>query len=109
MEKQKVGFSCGIPSLDETLQGVWAGDNIVLQVDDIQDFIPFVHRYCTYVHEAGKQLVYFRFADHPSFLPEGVEAECHHLNPQEGFEHFISTIFRVIEKNGKDGVYYLLN
>jgi len=108
MAKQKIGFSSGIASLDETLQGVWAGDNIVLQVDDIEDFIPFVHRFCRYTSEAGEKLVYFRFADHPSFLPEGVQAECYHLNPQEGFEQFIFEIFTVIEKNGKE-VYYLFD
>jgi len=101
-------WSCGIPSLDRALGGVWAGDNIVLQVDDLQDFLPFVHRYCRYTQEAGLKLVYFRFADHPSFLPEGVEAECHHLNPEIGFEQFIFEIFTVIEKNGK-GVYYLFD
>lgn len=102
------GFSSGVPSLDNTLRGVWAGDNIVLQVDDIQDFLPFVHRFCRYTDEAGEKLVYFRFADHPSFLPEGVQAECHHLNPQAGFEQFIFEIFTVIERNGK-GVYYLFD
>lgn len=101
-------WSCGIPSLDRALGGVWAGDNIVLQVDDLQDFLPFVHRYCRYAQEAGLKLVYFRFADHPSFLPEGVEAECHHLNPEIGFEQFIFEIFTVIEKHGK-GVYYLFD
>lgn len=101
-------WSCGIPSLDRALGGVWAGDNIVLQVDDLQDFLPFVHRYCRYTQEAGLKLVYFRFADHPSFLPEGVEAECHHLNPEIGFEQFIFEIFTVIEKHGK-GVYYLFD
>lgn len=108
MEKEK-GWSCGIPSLDNTLGGVWAGDNIVLQVDDIQDFLPFVERYCQYTKAAGKKLVYFRFADHPSFLPEVVPAECHHLNPEMGFEQFISEILTVIEKNGKGGVYYLFD
>ena len=108
MAKAKIGFSSGIPSLDDILQGVWAGDNLVLQVDDIQDFLPFVHRFCQYTNAAGKKLVYFRFADHPSFLPEGVQAECHQLNPQEGFEQFISEIFTVIEKIGR-GVYYLFD
>ncbi len=108
MTKEKIGFSSGIPSLDETLQAIWAGDNIVLQVDDIQDFIPFVHRFCKHTYDTGKKLVYFRFADHPSFLPDGVQAECHHLNPQEGFEQFIFEIFTVIEENGKGG-YYLFD
>ena len=108
MAKQHTGLSSGISSLDEILQGIWAGDNIVLQVDDIEDFIPFVHRYCRYVHETGEKLIYFRFAEHPSFLPKGVEAECHHLNPQEGFEQFVFEIFTVIEKHGKGG-YYLFD
>lgn len=109
MDTQNRGFSTGIPSLDTTLEGIWAGDNIVLQVDDIEDFLPFVHRYCQSIHDAGKQLVYFRFADHPSFLPDGVDAECHQLDPQQGFEHFISAIFQVIETNGKSGIYYLFD
>ncbi|MBD3307801.1 pyruvate phosphate dikinase, partial [candidate division KSB3 bacterium] len=103
-----VTFSSGIPSLDDTLQGIWAGDNIVFQVDDLQDFLPFVHRFCHYAAEAGIPLVYFRFADHPSFLPEGVSAECYYLDPQQGFENFISEIFEVIEKYGKR-VYYLFD
>ncbi|MBN2738456.1 MAG: hypothetical protein JXR70_15860 [Spirochaetales bacterium] len=101
-------LSTGIPSLDETLQGIVAGDNIVLQTDKIEDFLPFVHRYCRYIGETRKRIVYFRFADHPPFIPEGVEAEYHRLDPAEGFENFIAEIFRVIEKHGKGG-YYLFD
>lgn len=108
MTTEEISFSSGIPSLDETLQGIWAGDNVVLQVDDIQDFPPFVHRFCKYANESGKTLIYFRFADHPSFLPEGAEAECYQLNPQEGFEQFITEILEVIEHYGK-GICYLFD
>lgn len=108
MYKEKTGFSSGIPSLDETLQGIWAGDNIVLQVDDLQDYIPFVNRFCKHAVESGNTLVYFRFAEHPSLLPDGVQAECYYLNPQKGFEHFITEIFTVIERYGK-GIYYLFD
>lgn len=106
--QDKNGFSCGIPSLDSALQGIQAGDNIVFQVDRIEDSRPFVERYCRYTQTEGKRLVYFRFADHPSFLPEGVEAEQYNLDPEAGFEQFIFKILSVIEKNGR-GAYYLFD
>ncbi|MDY0340480.1 MAG: PEP/pyruvate-binding domain-containing protein [Coriobacteriia bacterium] len=108
MVKRK-DLSSGIPALDQVLEGVWAGDNIVLQVDDIADFLPFAHRYCEYTHAAGRKLVYFRFADHAPLLPEGLPAEVHELDPSAGFEQFISEILTVIDRNGHDAVYYLFD
>lgn len=101
-------LSTGIPSLDATIQGVLAGDNIVLQTDSLGDFIPFVHRYCLNIHASGQKIIYFRFADHPSFLPDGLDAEIHHLDPAKGFEAFLLAVHRVIEKHGKGG-YYLFD
>ncbi len=101
-------FSSGIPSLDETLQGIHAGDNIVFQVDRIQDFHPFVKKYCEFLKSENKKLVYFRFAEHPSFIPDDMNAEIHILDPKEGFEQFIFEILNVIENNGKN-VYYLFD
>lgn len=108
MDKRK-DLSCGIPGLDAALGGIWAGDNIVLQVDSIEDFVPFAHEFCRYARDAGRHLVYFRFADHVSFVPEDVTAETHVIDPQAGFEQFISEILAVIEKSGKDAVYYIFD
>ncbi|MHB1476747.1 MAG: PEP/pyruvate-binding domain-containing protein [Coriobacteriia bacterium] len=108
MAKRK-DLSSGIPALDRVLEGVWAGDNIVLQVDDMADFLPFAHRYCEYTRDAGRKLVYFRFADHEPLLPEGLPAEVHTLDPSAGFEKFISEILTIIDRNGHDAVYYLFD
>ena len=108
MEKRK-DLSCGIPALDAVLEGVWAGDNIVLQVDQLDDFRAFADRYCRYTQEAGRKLVYFRFADHQSLLPDDVPAEIHELDPRAGFEQFISQILTIIDRNGHDSVYYLFD
>lgn len=102
-------LSCGIPGLDAALGGIWAGDNVVLQVDSIDDFVPFAHAFCRYARDAGRHLVYFRFADHRSFVPEDVVAETHVIDPTLGFEQFISEILTVIEKCGKDAVYYVFD
>jgi len=106
---KRTDLSSGIPALDRVLEGVWAGDNIVLQVSDIADFLPFAHRYCEYTRDAGRKLVYFRFADHEPLLPEGMPAEVHELDPATGFEQFISEILTVIDRNGHDAVYYLFD
>ncbi len=108
MSEENSAFSSGISSLDETLQGIRAGDNIVFRVDEMRDSLPFVHRFCQYAHKSGKKLVYFRFADHPSFLPHGVQAESYQLDPQKGFEQFISEILEVIGAQGEN-VYYLFD
>ncbi len=108
MAKRK-DLSSGTPELDRVLDGVWAGDNIVLQADSLDDFLPFAHRYCTYTQEAGRKLIYFRFADHEPLLPEGVRAEVHELDPEAGFEQFISQILTIIDRNGHDSVYYLFD
>ncbi len=97
--------STGLPGLDEVLQGVLPGDNIVLQVDEIDDYLAFVLPFCRAANRDGRKLVYFRFARHAELLPPGVEAEVHRLHPESGFDAFISEIFDVIERTGPGGHY----
>ena len=57
-------LSTGLNSLDQVIQGVLPGDNIVWQVDSIDDYAIFVEPFCTDAVRQGKKLVYFRFARH---------------------------------------------
>ncbi len=105
MKKVFTSMSTGLKELDEVFQGVRPGDNIVFQVDMIDDYIPFVHPFCVEAIREERELIYFRFADHAWLLPEKIEAHVYELNPNEGFENFISSIFDVIEKYGKGACY----
>jgi pyruvate, water dikinase len=98
-------FSSGLPGLDRVLHGVLPGDNIVLQVDAIDDYLPFVLPFAQCVQRQARPLVYFRFADHPPLLPASIQAETHTLHPEDGFETFISEIFDVIERHGRGACY----
>ncbi len=98
-------MSTGLKELDEVFQGVHPGDNIVFQVDSISDYIPFVHPFCVEAVREERELIYFRFADHNWLIPKDVKAHIYELNPNEGFENFISAIFDVIEKYGKGACY----
>ncbi len=98
----------GLPSLDESLSGILAGDNIVWHVDRIQDYQSFVEPYVRAAVRDGRTLVYFRFARHEPLLPEDFPCERHTLNPEDGFEVFIHRIHQVIGEAGF-GAYYVFD
>ncbi len=98
----------GLPGLDEILNGVILGDNVVYQVDDIEDYMRFVSPFCLEARKGGKDLIYFRFADHQVVIPQGSCEHIYELHPEAGFENFISEIFSVIEEFGK-GAFYVFD
>jgi pyruvate,water dikinase len=98
-------FTTGIPGLDYIIGGVRPGDNIVFQVDSIDDYTPFMIPFCTTAIKENRKLIYFRFADHPTLLPESSAVTIIHLHPENGFETFIDEIFDVIEKSGTGACY----
>jgi len=108
MKKKPMISNTGLPGLDEILEGVRLGDNVVFQVDTVEDYVRFVHPFCRGAQQAKKDLIYFRFAQHPSLVPEGVSAHVYELHPEAGFESFLAEIFQVIEKFGK-GAFYVFD
>jgi len=100
-----IEFSTGIPALDQLLHNVKPGDNVVFQVNSIQNYIPFVHAFCIDNEEKERPLIYFRFGNHVSLIPENIKAETFEVHPEEGFEHFIDEIFSVIKKYGRGAAY----
>ncbi|MEW6594226.1 MAG: PEP/pyruvate-binding domain-containing protein [Thermodesulfobacteriota bacterium] len=102
---EKPLFSSGIESLDEVLQGIIAGDNVVWQIDDIAHQIPFVEAFCRCAHLDNKNLVYFRFAAHPPLVADRFDAEVFQLDPRAGFEQFITRILNVVSESGKGTCY----
>lgn len=98
----------GLPGLDRILERVQLGDNVVLQVDSIDDYVKFVAPFCQEAERQDRPLVYFRFADHRVVVPDDCRAEVHHLEPNAGFEFFISEILNVIDRKGK-GAFYVFD
>jgi len=99
-------LSTGLPRLDGILKGLMPGDNVVWLVDDIEEYVEFVRPFCRYARERGYQLVYFRFANHPPLLgPDSCVSEIVELDPQNGFEAFVTDMHRVIQKHGRQGYY----
>ena len=60
--------SSGIRGLDEILNFLQSGDNVVMQVDNIEDYRSFVLPYVRTALENGERVVYMRFARHEPLL-----------------------------------------
>ncbi|MHC1709637.1 MAG: PEP/pyruvate-binding domain-containing protein [Methanomassiliicoccales archaeon] len=98
----------GLPGLDKILGRVHLGDNVVLQVDSIDDYVKFVTPLCQEAERQDRPLIYFRFANHRVVVPDDSRAEVHHLAPNAGFELFISEILNIIDRKGK-GAFYVFD
>ena len=101
-------MSTGLPELDRVLKGLIPGDNVVWQVEDVEDYVPFVRPFCRHARRQEHRLVYFRFARHGPLAGPEDGAEVVELHPEEGFEQFIVQIHRVIKSVGRGG-YYLFD
>ncbi len=101
-------LSTGMATLDRVFRGLLPGDNLVWQVDTIGDFAPFAGPYCRAAQQAGRRLVYFRFAEHPPLASERNGATVCELPSCAGFEKFITQIRRTIREAGR-GAFFLFD
>ncbi len=105
MPKLRLKLSTGLPELDHVFRGLMPGDNIVWQVESIRDYLPFIPAYAAYARENRQKIFYFRFAQHPPLLTADDGAEVITLNPDRGFEPFLTEIHRVINEEGRGCLY----
>ncbi len=98
----------GIPQMDEILDYIRMGDNVVWQVSDIEEFKFFAIPYVRQAIRDKRDIVYFRFAQHEPILtePEMLEhVSVVKLDPDVGFESFTVAIHDKITEHGKDAFY----
>ena len=98
----------GIEALDEVLQGIRLGDNVVWQVDRLEDYRYFAEPFAEAAIAAHRRLVYLRFASHPPVLAPRPGLETIELNPSLGFDFFTREVHRLIEAHGPK-VFYVFD
>ncbi len=100
--------STGISGLDEILNYLQMGDNVVLQVDDIEDYKKFVNPYVKTALAQNRRLVYMRFANHPPILEPNKKIKIYKLNANKGFESFSTQVHNIVRDEGLD-VFYVFD
>ena len=101
--------STGIQGLDDILQTLKKGDNVVWQVDNVKSYQHFVTPYVEQAIKDKKRIVYIRFAKHPPLIPEGKKGVCVcPLEASSGFETFSTQIHDIVTREG-EGVFYVFD
>ena len=98
----------GMIGLDEILNSLQMGDNVVLQVDDIADYKRFVDPYVKAAMGRNQRVVYMRFANHAALLSETDVSRVCVLNANRGFESFSTEVHNIIRDEGRD-VFYVFD
>lgn len=98
----------GISGLDEILNYLQMGDNVVMQVDDIADYKRFVDPYVASALAANHRIVYMRFASHPPILATDKRIQVYKLNANKGFESFSTQVHNIVRDEGRD-VFYVFD
>ena len=95
----------GIPALDQALDYIRMGDNVVWRVSGLEEFRRFADPFVEQAKRDGRNIIYFRFASHPELVPECPEVKRVCVPLSHRFETFTVEIHRVIEREGRDAFY----
>ena len=95
----------GIPGLDQCLDSIRLGDNVVWQVSDLDEFRFFAERFADQAILDGRNLIYIRFAQHAPILTPREGLKIEHVELSHRFETFTVNIHNLIEREGRDTFY----
>ncbi|MHB9037800.1 MAG: PEP/pyruvate-binding domain-containing protein [Armatimonadota bacterium] len=100
--------SSGIEQLDEVVQGLRLGDNVVWQVDDLEDYTFFVRPFVERALADGREVVYLRFAPHEPVVDVVPGLEVIEVDPSPGFDYFSREVHQIMEQRGRE-VFYVFD
>ncbi len=98
----------GIPEMDEALDNIRLGDNVVWRVSELSQFRLFMEPYIRQAIEDKRNIIYFRFASHEPLIEDRPEVKRIEVGLSHRFENFTVDIHNAIEAEGKD-VFYVFD
>ncbi len=90
----------GISALDQALQRIRLGDNVVWQIDDLEDYKFFARPFAAQAIQDGFECVYLRFAEHSPILEATEGLDIIEVDPSPGFDYFSGEVHRIIAQKG---------
>lgn len=106
---KKNTIKSGLPTLDEVIQGLRYGDNVVWQVDHLDEYRYFAEPFATQAISDGRKCIYLRFAPHPEILTSRPGLTVIELTPEVGFDTFSGEVHKIIESSGREAFYIFDN
>jgi len=100
--------STGFAALDDVIQHLWMGDNVVFQVNKIEVYRRFVNAFIRKNSVPYRKIIYIRFAQHPPLLEKLYDVEVFVVDAKNGFEEFSTQIYEKITREGRN-VFYIFD
>ncbi|MBN1643323.1 MAG: hypothetical protein JW856_00665, partial [Dehalococcoidales bacterium] len=102
-------MNSGLLPLDEMIQGLRPGDNVVWQVDRLEDYPYMARAFAEQAINDGCDCVYLSFAPQTAILEPRPGLTIIRIDPGPGFDYFASEVHRIIEERGKRACYVFDN
>ena len=100
--------STGLNSLDDVIDGLRIGDNVIWQVDDVDIYAKFVKPFVDRALTENRKIIYIRFAKHESLLKPDPRITVYKLDARSGFEAFTTQVHKIATLAG-EGAYYVFD
>ncbi len=91
--------------MDQVLDNIRMGDNVVWRVSDLKEFRYFLDPYIEQAIEDHRNIIYVRFASHPPLVTGHPEVRTVHIELSHRFENFTVEIHNLIDREGRDAFY----
>ncbi|MBN2398004.1 MAG: PEP/pyruvate-binding domain-containing protein [Deltaproteobacteria bacterium] len=98
-------ISTGFEGLDEIIDYLRLGDNVVWRVDDIKDYETCARLFVKQAIEEKRKVIYMRFSDRAPILEEHPEIRVRTLDTGSGFESFFTEVYNIITREGVEAFY----
>ncbi len=95
----------GIPAMDQALDNIRLGDNVVWEVSSLDEFRAVAQPFAEQAVRDGRNLLYIRFAEHDPILPPMEGLRIIRVPLSHRFETFTVEIHNIIEEEGYDAFY----
>jgi len=100
--------STGFPAIDEVIDRLRMGDNVVWQVDEVENYSILARPFAKAALGEGRKLIYIRFAPHPLILKPRENLLTIKVDPAQGFDSFSTQVNTIIEEQGP-GAFYVFD
>jgi hypothetical protein len=98
-------ITTGYAGLDNILDGLRIGDNVVWKVESIEDYRYFIGPFVDHALKEGKRVIYIRFGDHEPLIGESPRVTLYQLDARRGFESFAARIHTILTEEGQNAFY----
>lgn len=95
----------GIKGLDNILDSIRLGDNVVFRISKMEEFSFFAKAFVRQAIKDKRKLLYIRFAEHEPILEPQEGLEICELDTGCGFEEFTVAVREIITNAGRDAFY----